>query len=213
MTEEELRKIRSEGLISNQEIPVNIYLPCVENSTTTTIRSVKDIAYRTLCLLVVALKAEGLEKNIVDNIIIDYQLNEYFTPDENEFIQNINPTQKDIIQNTWRYESALVLLWSLGYIDKLSLPNDTCDASDVINIMKETNINEFITEAKIRSTDEILDEVDLIYRYHWAVVEARLKGYDLKDKLNSSVVYERHYALNWLIHYGDQEWDDITTDT
>ena len=29
----------------------------------------------------------------------------------------------------------------------------------------------------------------------------------------SGVVMERHYALNWLIGYSDQEWDDVTTDT
>ena len=28
-----------------------------------------------------------------------------------------------------------------------------------------------------------------------------------------SVVYERHYALNWLIGYCDQSWDEVTTDT
>jgi hypothetical protein len=27
------------------------------------------------------------------------------------------------------------------------------------------------------------------------------------------VVYERHYALNWLTGYMDQDWDDISTDT
>nr|WP_246762835.1 DUF4272 domain-containing protein [Rhizobium sp. NZLR1] len=26
-------------------------------------------------------------------------------------------------------------------------------------------------------------------------------------------VYARHYALNWLIGYMDQDWDDISTDT
>jgi len=27
------------------------------------------------------------------------------------------------------------------------------------------------------------------------------------------VTLERHYALNWLIGYMEQEWDDISTDT
>jgi uncharacterized protein DUF4272 len=31
--------------------------------------------------------------------------------------------------------------------------------------------------------------------------------------LDSGVVYERHYALNWLIGYMGREWDDVTTDT
>ncbi|WP_079688608.1 DUF4272 domain-containing protein [Ohtaekwangia koreensis] len=31
--------------------------------------------------------------------------------------------------------------------------------------------------------------------------------------LNSSVVFERHYSLNWLIRYMNQDWDKVTTDT
>jgi hypothetical protein len=31
--------------------------------------------------------------------------------------------------------------------------------------------------------------------------------------LHPGVLYERHYALNWLIGYCDQEWDEVTTDT
>jgi len=27
------------------------------------------------------------------------------------------------------------------------------------------------------------------------------------------VIYERHYALNWMIRYGEQEWDDVSFDT
>ena len=53
---------------------------------------------------------------------------------------------------------------------------------------------------------------DRIYRYHWAVRDARIRGESV-DGLDAGVVVERHYALNWLIGYLDQAWDDITTDT
>jgi hypothetical protein len=33
------------------------------------------------------------------------------------------------------------------------------------------------------------------------------------ESYNAGVVQERHYALNWLIGYCGQDWDDITTDT
>ena len=31
--------------------------------------------------------------------------------------------------------------------------------------------------------------------------------------LEPGVVYERHYALNWLTKYGDVGWDNVPTDT
>jgi hypothetical protein len=48
---------------------------------------------------------------------------------------------------------------------------------------------------------------------NWACVNARVKGEAPSAGLNQSVVYERHYALNWLIKYMDQEWDKVSTDT
>ncbi len=48
---------------------------------------------------------------------------------------------------------------------------------------------------------------------HWACVNARVKGEAVSGNLNSSIVYERHYALNWLTNYGGQEWDEVETNT
>jgi hypothetical protein len=53
----------------------------------------------------------------------------------------------------------------------------------------------------------------LIYRYHWATTDARIKSQPAPVKLEGGVVQERHYVLNWLIGYLNQEWDDISTDT
>ena len=70
----------------------------------------------------------------------------------------------------------------------------------------------FIASAKLRNIEAILDETDKIYRIHWAVRDAQLNKKTVPAKLDSGVVVERHYALNWLIWYAD-EWDEITTDT
>jgi hypothetical protein len=68
-------------------------------------------------------------------------------------------------------------------------------------------------DADLRPQSELLSAADLIYRYHWAVVDARLKGQEPPAGLEGAVVYERHYALNWLIGYSGPDWDDISTDT
>jgi hypothetical protein len=58
----------------------------------------------------------------------------------------------------------------------------------------------------------MLDQADLMYRYNWAVTDARINSKPSAD-LEAGVVQERHYALNWLIGYMDQDWDDVSTDT
>ena len=90
---------------------------------------------------------------------------------------------------------------------------------------------EFISSAKLRADGEIYDANEEIYHIHWRVRDAQFRDeptppgklprmpiaecdppvecYDY----DSGVVEEHHYALNWLIGYCGQDWDDITTDT
>jgi hypothetical protein len=65
----------------------------------------------------------------------------------------------------------------------------------------------------LRSKKEILDQADLILRLDWACVSTRVKNEPTPGGLNLSVVYERYYALNWLIKYMNLDWDSISTDT
>ena len=65
---------------------------------------------------------------------------------------------------------------------------------------------------RIRSGSELLDVADYYYRLHLAAIELRISGKESKA-INEEIIVEKHYALNWLIRYMAQEWDDITTDT
>lgn len=53
---------------------------------------------------------------------------------------------------------------------------------------------------------------DLYYGLDWAAIELRIKGHP-SDKADEGVIRERHRALNWLIWYMNQDWDDVKTDT
>ncbi|ATS65984.1 DUF4272 domain-containing protein [Xanthomonas citri pv. fuscans] len=47
----------------------------------------------------------------------------------------------------------------------------------------------------------------------WAVRQAGRSGQPLPAGIVPGVVYERHYALNWLLHFEDAEWDEVETPT
>jgi hypothetical protein len=207
------RKERSEAILIGEGVPVNKHLPVIESEKEVKTRSSDEIAYRALALLVVAVKGEGLEQPMVEKIIKDYKLESHFTPNELVFIKNPSPSQNDKVQFLWRYEAAWTLLWSLGYVEKLEIPIAICDVPQAVEFMKQRTVEKFLADAKLRPLPEILDQADRIYRYHWAVVDARIEGKQSPANLNSDVISERHQALNWLIGYMDQEWDDISTDT
>lgn len=207
------RKERSETILRSEGVPINEFLPVIGSEKVIKQRTKEEVAYRALALLVVALKGEGLEQPIVEEIIADHGLRSYFTPNESAFIRSASPSEHDRIQFTWRYEAAWVLLWALGYVEELEKPTKICDVSRAVRFMKERDTKQFLADAKLRSVTEILDQADRIYRYHWAVVDARLNRQEAPASLDPGVTMERHHALNWLIGYMEQDWDDISTDT
>lgn len=207
------RKRRSIERLKKEGVPVLETLPAIADSTQAKKRTAEEIAHRAIAVLITALKGEGLEQGLVDSIVKDYGAEKFFSPAEAKFIKDGNPSQRDKISFSWRYECAWVLLWSLGYVDTLSKPEGICDVPKLVTIFQTRGADRFIKEAKLRPIGEILDQADLIYRCNWAVTSARVKQQPPPEKLEPGVVHERHYALNWLIGYMDQEWDEITTDT
>ncbi|MBE7462909.1 MAG: DUF4272 domain-containing protein [Planctomycetes bacterium] len=207
------RKRRSIAILKASRIPVMDGLPVIEAESASVRRSANEVAVRAMALCVVACKGEGLEQEVVQSLIKKFQLETAFTPEEVAFLENPSPTQHERTQFVWRYECYWVLLWALGHIETLERPDSICDVKLAVSILRDLGREGFIQKAKYRSQREILDEADLIYRYHWAIVDARINRRKPPAGLDGDVIQERHHAFNWLIGYLDQEWDEVSTDT
>ncbi|MBN8523225.1 MAG: DUF4272 domain-containing protein [Rickettsiales bacterium] len=213
MYKSELRKERSIAILKKQNIPYIEHLPVITDKHTSLRRSTEEVAYRAMVLQTVAVKAEGLEQEIVQEIIHHYKLDSYFTTKEREFIYNNNIDETTRIQFLWKYEAYWTLLWALGFVEQLEYPDKICDVPLAVSLLSERGAKQFLKEAKLRAQDEILDQADLIYRYHWATRNNRIKGIEPPAGLDNSVIMERHYTLNWLIDERNTDWDDISTNT
>ncbi|MBE5321129.1 DUF4272 domain-containing protein [Pedobacter sp. MR2016-19] len=210
------RKERSEAILKVRGIKVNANLPCIDAETETLIRTPKEIATR-LCILAVT---NFVANNVIPADIAIAYLQQYdlwaeTTPEEKEFLGH--PTEERKNTESWKSECIYTLMWALGKIDELNFPDQLCDLNDIpeqdypVGAGKDPNA--FINSiSETRSAAEILDANDLYYRIDWACVDARLANVQLEEAI-SGVVYERHYALNWLIRYGEQDWDDVSCDT
>jgi hypothetical protein len=207
------RKQRSIDQLKKEGVPVIDHLPVIDDSTTAKKRTTEEIAHRTIAVILAAVKGEGLEQETIDSLVKKHGAEKFFSPEEAKFIKDPKPTQQDRINFSWRYECAWVLLWSLGYVETLPKPEGLCDVPKLVGFIKDRDTAQFIKDAKLRPFSELLDQADLIYRYHWSTTDARVKNQPEPAKLEGGVVQERHYALNWLIGYMDQGWDDISTDT
>jgi len=209
------RRIKSEKICKSQGIPIykNPNSLFVEPEKNVVLRTKDQVVDRALALLYLGLKSEGLEKIHLDKMDKDFEISSKLTPTEKEYASAIHPTEQQNTNANWRYESLHVLLWSLGYIDTLVYPNQMCNVSDDVKIVYQLGPKKFREQSKLRSKKEILDQADLILRFDWACVNARVKQEEAPGALNTSVVYERHYALNWLIKFMNLHWDNVTTDT
>lgn len=214
-TDQAERRKQSEEYCKAHGIPIysNPNALFVDAEDSVTIRTKDEVVDRALALCFLGLKSEGLTAEELSKFDKDYNISPKFSPNEKKYAKAKEPTQQQTIDANWRYESLHVLLWALGFVDSLTYPDKMCVVADDVKHIFSLKENEFRQKATLRSKKEILDQADLILRIHWACVDARVKNAAMPGNLNASVVLERHYALNWLINYMHQDWDDVSTDT
>ncbi len=158
------------------------------------------------------MRGESNEKKFVDDLVEKFGVQGALSPEERKFLQTPTPSKQQLADFAWRYECVHVFLWALGYLPALNPPNRIADVGKEVTIIRDKGPEKFTADASLRPLSEVLDQADLYYRLHWATVELRLKG-EKSEKADGEIVMERHRALNWLIRYMNQDWDDVTTDT
>ncbi len=216
------RKERSDARLRSEGVPFIRHLPRMETRDEVRLRSKEDIAYRSLALTVVTAKASGMRQPSVENAVKHLGLSSHLSPRERAFILDPTPPHQDVVHFSWSGEAAWPLFWALGFVDRLDRPTPVVGERDLpqaVHAVQDHGAQPYIESARLRSLDEVLDETDLIFRYHWAVREAWLRGHKMPAGLDPSVVQERHHALNWLLVPVDEEpedwpdWDDVDTST
>lgn len=207
------RRLRSQRRLQSEGVPINQYLPAIEGESEARRRTAEELVDRTLALLLVAGRSEGMERAATETLVRELGIERALSPAERAFIASDKPDEHASMQFSWRYEAAVPLLWALGFVDTLDKPVAPRDAEGIVRMVAGRSRAELLAAARLRPLPRILDEADLIYRYHWAVREAERLEQEIPAGLNRDVVMERHHALNWLIGYMDQDWDDVSTHT
>ena len=207
-----VRKQWAESVLYAQGVPINPQLPMIESEAQITLRTPREIADRLRAVSIIAARGSGLPLADARRFIDERGIDPHLTPAERAFLDTPEPTMRDQIQFSWRHEAAWVLLWALRHVEgQLGAPRETCDVDAMTDII--INVPDLGRDG-VRSANDILNEADLVYRYHWAIRQAGIDGQAAPADLDPGVVLERHYALNWLIGYGgNADWDDVTTDT
>lgn len=207
------RKARSIALLKAEMVPYIEHLPHIASERETVRRSIEEIAHRAIALAIVAAKGQTNDYQMGRMLIEKFGASQFLSPNESEFMSEREPAFPERAENSWHIEGAQVMLWALAIIPTLPRPDAACEARNIVETLNRLETTGIVAQGQLRPQSEILDAADLIYRYHWAVRDAGLKGSEPPAGLMPGVVFERHRALNWLIGYNRQPWDDVTTDT
>jgi hypothetical protein len=195
------------------------------------IRSAGEAARRCIVLYAVLAAGHGEPRVELVSWLRREGLWDAVSPKESEFLLAETPTQRQRVDATWRAEALFPLLWSLGLISELPSPQQLGDVQLIRSVLPPLlgSVSKFISAANLRGDSEIHDANEKTYKIHWRIRDARVRdqpaapgrlpripvadGEPPAKSYHAGVVQERHYALNWLIGYCGQPWDDITTDT
>lgn len=216
----EKRRTRSNTFIKNKGIACLETLPLLEDSTQVKLKSLDDICKRSIAtLLAIQLACDIGENNDYDEskqlftkLLDKYDVKDELLDKEKRLFDGTYSMQ-DAIDVAWSYEAYWALLWALGMVDDISYPVDICDCEQAIRAVGDSkDYKDFVSKCNLRDIEEILDMLDLYYRYHWACVEKQINPNTSIGNLNSEVVMERRRGLEWLVS-DKKDWNDISLDT
>ena len=207
------RKDISIEILKSQGVPFIDHLPLVYETSEVAPREKDEVIARAICSFAAIMCACSIRDNgeLTDE---DKQGAKDFLDNRFGCIDKLTRMERRVIESEasydeavnmgWKYESLWALLWAMGLVKELDFPKDICDC----NFVMKTFSGDFSERVKMRGTDEILQALDLVYRYHWACVNARVHG-TKSAGLDEEVVMERRGGLEWLCCKGDEN-DNLT---
>lgn len=207
------RKAQTEILLRNRLIDTPETLPPVISEFEVTLRTPDDVAWRTLGLFVVAVRAESIAngspisiEQLREKMPLAFQA---LTPQEQAFLDEEAPPEQDVSAAGWRYEALATLQWALGWQPELPFPDEICDVPEVARRMISEPGLQLIQSAELRPEAEILDALDFNFRLLWTARDAETQGIEIPGGIEGGVVTERQHALNWLTNFENADWDDV----
>ena len=195
-----------------------------------TLRTPQEVANRIFPLQAVSIRGEGIPlEELWSEFLPREKVWPHATPEERRFLSEPRPDPDEARDLVWRLESIWVLVWALGHLPELPWPDAMCDTHKLMSIICPARDDpSFVRNARLRDKREILDMREMTMRLSWAITDAYLNHRQIPanlDWINPSewvdaaptmvgrLCQERHLALNWLVRFGDADWDDVDTPT
>ncbi|WP_170855458.1 DUF4272 domain-containing protein [Variovorax sp. CF079] len=181
-------------------------------------RSLGEVLDRTLALGAAVAASFGAPAAELVAWLQESNLETALTPEERSFLGMDARNAKQVANMSWQSERLLVLLWALRKIEEIPSPAEQCRLGTLEELLPpygDQSLAVFRESARLRSEDELFDAAVDLQTLH-ALARQRTKEPSHRASepaVDIEVVQERHHAINWLVGYEAQSWNEITTDT
>jgi hypothetical protein len=219
---------RAANILAVHGVPTPEFALHLADDAAVTLREPAEVAKRALVLSALTFLAGGGPHEQAVEMIYRHELEADASPEEAQFLNAPTVDPDEARRLLWRLEGLWVLAWALGKLE-LDWPGQMCDVPHLVKVVNACQADpHFLARARLRPKSQILDAVQLTMLIHWAVRDAWVHRRNVPDNLDwatpsqmvpvpesaaAGVVAERHHALNWLIRYGDADWDNVDTPT
>jgi hypothetical protein len=177
------------------------------------IRSSHEVANRYLAIMAILGKVYEAPPMKTMEWVKKHNIEELLSHEEAAFFNNPRPEQAEIVKFSWRAESMVPLVWAMSAIAELPPLNSRYDPSQCPCYEPASNDPiSFRAKALLRPRTILLAAEEDLYHNHWRVRDAQLFNKPMPPELNPDIVYERRYAMSWLVGWGE-DWDEVPTDT
>jgi len=206
-------KIRTQSLaiLERLGIPSNPNLPILDSLQ---LRAKEEIGERIVIQYALAALADDVSSEFLKDWLSENGLFTVLSDDDRHFLEAEILSSEEINELSWKQESLWALCWAGTLVDKLGLPTQECDLSEVFPYLPpEVEYQEFISILSIRDKWDIFEKVDLYYCLHSSYNHPELWDKDnYPGSLKIEVLLERRLALEWVVD-PNTPWQEISLDT
>jgi len=182
------------------------------------VRTTEEITQRALSLGAAVARSFDAPRKEVIAFVEGAGLLQELTPLEHSYIYSSRRSAQQTVNMSWNSEALAVLLWSIGKLASLPGPDTQCstgDLSDALPPYGNEPLDQFRGTASRRSERVLFEMAKTIQLQHVVARQRKSNTKYLPDfgLVNIEIVQERHRAINWVVGYCAQDWDDVTADT
>lgn len=202
------RKQRTEARLQRLRVKINPALPPLNDSLTP--RPAQEVAARALALTGIVKVVNGDPLKPVIKSLKTLNVWDSTTAYERYVFEaeELEEDEEDAL--SWQTEALWVLLWALGKVALTPYPDTLCDLTNARHLLVDDKANltgTLLESPALRPTDELLDQLDLLYRLYGLAAECFDKEIPMPANLNPQVIAERYHALQWLMQE-ISAWDE-----